>query len=487
MERSQVQRSDQRLAWLASVAPSRRAVGCGDSWLTYDQWNRRSREVADWLREHGLTGHAVGLKFKPTEALDFVAAYVGVHAAGCTAIPLNTRLTDRDHRDQLTEAGAACLLTAAGAELLARPDSPNAGLIDITGGQLADIVFTSGTTSAAKGTLISHASLWGSAVSTAEYVYGGLPQAGQLVDGTLLTTFPVYSSMSTESVINVGLYAGVAQYFLADVDASTFTDRLEELDARIVLVPPAVLALWRNTTPCAPARPTHYVTAGAPVPTDLAAWLLDLVKPAATLVNFWGMTEGGIMIAVDEEISQHAGAIGRPLGDCKIQILAEDGTSADRGELWVSDPDVDPRQGYLNRPEASAHTFHPGWIRTGDIVHIEDGVVCLEGRVQEWINRGGYKFLPVEVEDVVSSVDGVLDSAALAIDHDVLGEDVTLCVLVAADASRDVVEARIRSVLEDNLADFKRPRTMHFFSSFPRNANGKTDRRALHEQLIETG
>jgi long-chain acyl-CoA synthetase len=141
--------------------------------------------------------------------------------------------------------------------------------------------------------------------------------------------------------------------------------------------------------------------------------------------------------------------------------------------------------GYLNRPEATAQTLDGGWLRTGDVVAVEDGVICLRGRRSEWIVRGGYHIYPSEVEGPALATSGVVGAAAVGIPHPVLGEDVVLCVETRPGANRAQIEMSVRAKLSNEIADFKAPRRIEFVDALPRNALGKVNRSELSRFLLD--
>lgn len=468
-----------------------RAIGCDGRWLTFAQWLERSERLAERLAALGEAGQPVGLRFAPAEAVEFAVAWVACHLAGCTAVPLSSRLPDGERAAQLREAGVRLVLSVAGEEQVAAAGGP--ALRDGVGRPLAAVLFTSGTTQAPKGVLVNHRALERSARACAELIYTGRREHGWEeaaerpldADDTIVTTFPVYSSMSLQGVVNVGLHSGAAQHFLPAFDGATFSARMRELEATVLVAPPAVMALWRQAEPDAVAQARCHVLAGAPMSTDLAAWAVAMCGENSHLVSWYGLTEGGgTMVALDRELADHVGAIGRPIPGEVCRVLDGDGAEAQAGELVFALRPGETMEGYLNRPDLTAATMGAdGWFRTGDLVAVEDGVICLRGRRQEWINRGANKIYPAEIEDVAARVDGVVEAVALGIPHEVLGEDVALCVQVDPGSDADEIVAAIRALLAEEVADYKRPRRIRCTDALPRNANGKVVRAQLREQL----
>jgi len=473
----------------AAERPDDRALGCAGEWLTFGEWAERVRTVAAELTAAGEAGKSVGLLFEREDAIPFLVAYLGSQAAGCTPVPINARLTDSERDAQLEGAGVRVLLSTGGIDRL--NESEGRELLDGEGRPLAVVLYTSGTTQAPKGVMVSHAMLREAAISCTRFVYPGRRDREDLTgrhrdidsEDTIVTTFPVYSSMSIEGVVNVALWSGAAQYYMPKFDGSTFAADLEEADGTIFVAPPAMMALWRqgDEDPRPVAR--AYVMAGAPMSTDLAAWTVDVLDDRSELVSWYGLTEGGgTFVALGRELADHVGAIGKTLPDEVFRIVDDSGEDSNAGELIFSLRDGETMEGYLNRPDLTEAVIgEDGWFRTGDLVEIEDDIVCLRGRRQEWINRGGYKIYPAEIEDLATTVGGVLDAVAVGVHHEVLGEDIGLCVEVASSHDHDEVEAEIRRRVAEDLADYKRPRKIVVTDCLPRNSNGKVVRAETRE------
>jgi oxalate---CoA ligase len=141
-------------------------------------------------------------------------------------------------------------------------------------------------------------------------------------------------------------------------------------------------------------------------------------------------------------------------------------------------------QGYLDDEEANRAAFVDGWFRTGDIGSIDaEGFVTLLGRVKEFINRGGEKISPYEVERALLLHPGVREAAAFAVPHPRLGQNLAAAVVLNPDAN--TTPAEIKSFLLDHLAPFKVPQQVLVKAEFPKGATGKTLRRELAEEATQ--
>jgi long-chain acyl-CoA synthetase len=180
---------------------------------------------------------------------------------------------------------------------------------------------------------------------------------------------------------------------------------------------------------------------------------------------------------------RRAGTVGLPFPGQDVRILNPDGTTAAagvNGEVQVRGANV--MRGYLGRPEETAKVLVDGWLRTGDLGHLDaDGYLTLAGRSKEMIIRGGENIYPKEIEDVLTSDATVLDAAVIGVPDEKWGEVVVAYVQPEPGQTADA-EALLQHCAR-SLSGYKRPIAVHVMDSLPRNALGKvakTALRALH-------
>jgi len=146
------------------------------------------------------------------------------------------------------------------------------------------------------------------------------------------------------------------------------------------------------------------------------------------------------------------------------------------GEIRVKGPGI--MLGYLNKPQDTAERLQEGWVYTGDLGYkLDDGSLVLSGRKTEFINVAGLKIAPLEIETVLNSFSGVIDSAAIGIANNLYGEVVKAFVQLKPDVN--VSERDLTKYCSEKLAGFKVPKSITFIETFPRNNLGKIDKKAL--------
>ncbi|MEN3792719.1 AMP-binding protein [Fulvimarina sp. MAC3] len=177
--------------------------------------------------------------------------------------------------------------------------------------------------------------------------------------------------------------------------------------------------------------------------------------------------------------TKYTGTVGLPLPGTEMAILSEDGEKlpqGDEGEIAVKGPQV--MAGYWERPDETAKVMTAdGFFRTGDIgVMDENGWFRIVDRKKDMINVSGFNVYPNEIEDVVASMPGIVEAAAVAIPDENSGEAVKL-VVVREDPTID--EEAVKAYCRENLTGYKRPRVVEFRDELPKTNVGKVLRREL--------
>ena len=173
------------------------------------------------------------------------------------------------------------------------------------------------------------------------------------------------------------------------------------------------------------------------------------------------------------------GTIGLPLPSTEIAIRDEDGNDlplGEVGEICIKGPQV--MTGYWNRPDETAKVMMGDWLRTGDIGRLDaNGYVFIEDRKKDMILVSGFNVYPNEIEDVVATLPGVLEVAAVGVPDDKSGEAVKLFVVRKDGVAVD--EEDLMRYCRDNFTGYKRPKYIEFRDELPKTNVGKILRREL--------
>jgi acyl-CoA synthetase (AMP-forming)/AMP-acid ligase II len=411
-----------------------------------------------------------------TASLETVAAVVGGILAGVPVVPLPPDSGPDERAHILRDSGASLILAGGDAEradgeppLLPVDALPHDGDArdDAPGDATALILYTSGTTGAPKGVLISRSAIAAGLDALAEawdwtpgdVLVHGLPlfHVHGLVLG-VLGALRVGSPLVHTGRPKPGLYAAAAKN-----DAGSLFFGVPTVWSRTAADPSTAEAL----------RGARLLVSGsAPLPVPVFERLSGLTGHRP--VERYGMTETLITLSARAGGDRRPGYVGTPLPGVETRLAAEDGSPVPPdgetpGELHVRAPLL--FKGYLNRPEATATSFTPdGWFRTGDIATIgPDGWHRIVGRAStDLIKSGGYRIGAGEIENALLAHPAVREAAVIGTPHDDLGEQVTAYVVAEGAGEKQLID-----FVAERLSAHKRPRVVHLVDALPRNAMGK--------------
>lgn len=200
----------------------------------------------------------------------------------------------------------------------------------------------------------------------------------------------------------------------------------------------------------------------------------------------YGMTETSPVATVNPIDAVQLGTIGIPVPSTLCKIIDEDGNElpfGERGELCVKGPQV--MKGYWQREEATAEILDAeGWLKTGDIAVIqEDGFLRIVDRKKDMILVSGFNVYPNELEDVMATLPGVLQCAAIGVPDEKSGEAIKVFLVKAPDAQ--LTEDQVKAHMRENLTAYKVPRLVEFRDALPTTNVGKILRRELRDEELK--
>jgi len=481
--------------------------------MTYAQWEAESNRLARALAARGVAkGDRVSLYLRAEEGLRFMVAYSAVHKAGAVAVPTNTRLADAELERLLGHAEVRVILTdpelsplahevaalLPGAQhVLVAPatgetDDPpwswetvasghDAGTfqVELGGDDLADILYTSGTTGLPKGVAIRHRNV---------ALIPGAPNPSYSGQHWLHAS-PLFTFAGIGFIYNP-MQLGLAGVYQPRFDAGRWIEVVEELRPQFVfLVPSMAQLLVAHPAFARAALGSILICAigSAPLaPATLRA--LQERMPEASVSNSYGMTEAGpayCSMPKGESLNR-IGSVGQPVAPLEVRIVDEDGADVPTGETGEALLRMAGRQReYYRNPEATAGAWKDGWLYTGDLARLdEDGYLYIVGRKKDVIIRGGNNIHAMDVEAVLHDHPDVVEAAVVGVPHAVLGEDVAAVVVLAAGAS--VTPEELREHCANALADYKVPRRIEVAAELPRNATGKVLKNQLRDRLVQS-
>jgi len=479
------------------------ALRQGTTRLTFAELDDRAGRYASGLAAAGVTrGDRVLVLLRNSVRL--FEMLIGAARVGAVTVPVNSKLSDRELRDVADDAGAVVVIGER--ELLDRlPVGPgerfrlgvgveyDSWLAQHDGrpaapGTPSDVVlqiYTSGTSGRPKGVLLTDGNL-------AAKVTGVVDRWGLDATSTSLLATPLFH-VGALSWGLVGLAAGATTVLADDARPATIARHLTDDGVTHAFLVPAMLgALAREVGPVPNAFATlrTVVYGGSPIS--------DAERRAATTVlgpvlrQVYGMTETtGGFTELDPDPGRadgdpRSGSAGRayPWVDVEIHDPVTDARLAvgEVGEVWTRS--AQNCAGYKGMRLATEELLHDGWLRTGDLGHLDaDGFLYVTGRLKDMIITGGENVYPSEVEHVLRLDPAVADVVVIGEPDETWGETV-VAVVVLEGAARRTPESIIEAT-RGELAGYKRPRRVHIVDELPRNASGKVATGVLRAQLSE--
>ncbi|UGY17687.1 class I adenylate-forming enzyme family protein [Bradyrhizobium septentrionale] len=370
------------------------------------------------------------------------------------------------------------------ADLLAAP-APAVRAPELSEEDVAVILYTSGTTGRPKGAQLTHLGIIHSALSFARC--HGLSATDRALVAVPLSHVTGLVGVALSSMIVGGCVVLMRQAFktadflaLASREGITYSILVPTIYTLCVMsseLEAYDLSAWRIGC-----------FGGAPMPIATIEMLAEKL-PHLQLLNAYGATEttSPSTIMPRAQWRHHIDSVGITVPCGQIKVVDDDGREVPRGtpgELWIAGPMVVP--GYWRRPDANESEFVDGFWRSGDIGAMDtDGFVRVFDRKKDMINRGGFKVFSAEVENVLCSLDGVLECAIVGRADPVLGERVHAVVVIAEGSA--LAEVTVKKFCAERLSDYKVPETITLRTlPLPRNANGKILKSELRENKTTT-
>lgn len=352
-------------------------------------------------------------------------------------------------------------------------------------GDTALLQYTSGTTGAPKGAVLSHRNLRANAMQGRAWV-PGLREGDEVFYGVL----PLFHAYGMTLCLTFAMSMGARLVLFPKFDVDlVFAAAKHSPPTFLPAVPPIYDALARaaETRGTAPLRGIRFAISGA------------MALPTATvdrwegvtgglLVEGYGMTESSpVAIGNPMGPTRRPGTVGVPFPSTEIRVVdpeqpTEDRPAGEEGELLLRGPQV--FEGYWRRPSETAETLLPGgWLRTGDIVRVsDDGFVTIVDRRKELIITGGFNVSPSEVEGVLLGHPDVRGAAVVGLPRESGGEEVAAAVELREGAVFDA--GAMRDFCRESLTPYKVPRRVVEVDELPRSLIGKVLRRQVREELL---
>ncbi len=467
---------------------------------TYGDMLDLSGRIANVLVGLGvLPGDRVAVQVE--KSVEALMLYFACLRAGAAYLPLNTAYTlaeldyfiaDAEPRlivctpaaaasvGKLAEARDAIVETLderGGGSMMDKAARTGAAFADVarSAGDLAAILYTSGTTGRSKGAMLTHDNLLSNALTLKDY--WRFTPADRLIHA-----LPIFHTHGLFVATNTVLVAGASMLFLPKFDPDAVLALMGRATT-MMGVPTFYVRLLQHPglTREAAAGMRLFISGSAPLLADTHRSFRE--RTGHAILERYGMTETGMNTSNPYDGERTAGTVGFPLPGVELRVVdQETGGELPRnapGMVEVRGPNV--FKGYWRMPDKTRAEFRDdGFFITGDLGLIDErGYVSIVGRSKDLVISGGYNVYPKEVEAEIDRLPGVVESAVIGLPHPDLGEGVTAIVVGVRGVEID--EKTVIAALDGRLARYKQPRRVIFVADLPRNTMGKVQKKVLRD------
>ncbi|HTH79191.1 MAG TPA: malonyl-CoA synthase [Ramlibacter sp.] len=346
-------------------------------------------------------------------------------------------------------------------------------------GDIAAILYTSGTTGRSKGAMLTHGNLLSNAMVLKDYWHWRTPQQGGDV---LIHALPIFHVHGLFVAIHGALLNGSKMIWLAKFDPKLVIEAMPRATMFMGVPTLYVRMLAEPTlTRAAVKNMRLFISGSAPLLVETFTEWQE--RTGHTILERYGMSETVMLTSNPYDGERRGGTVGFPLPGVGVRVRDEQGNAVRAGEIGgiqVKGPNI--FKGYWRMPEKTAEEFtSDGWFKTGDVGKIDErGYVTIVGRSKDLIISGGYNVYPAEIEGYINEMPGVAESAVVGVPHPDFGE-VGVAIVIAKLGAHVEGEAIIAK-LKSQLANFKIPKKCFVAQQLPRNTMGKVQKNLLREE-----
>jgi len=505
---------DMNLGFLLEISaqryPNREALVFKDKRISYQELDNIVSQKANALMDLGLKkgDHVATLFTARTEIIELIFA---IWRIGAVIVPLNIRLAPPELVYIVDNSDATVLVFEDKFEKIVRKIQPSVPKVkkllcsgknpsedfidfeatsmtkstqlpkvDVNESDIASIIYTSGTTGKPKGVVHSHRRwLW----TVTHYHTGNSPEEYH----RLLTIFPFFHQAAFAFTCGmIGL--GNTMVLLEKFNPVEFLETIEKEKITFLVNPPTA---W-NMVLRVPNLEKYDVSSATMVFSGSERMPLDTLEklkklfPGVSIGDGYGMTESSTVSGRPEGyMDSKSLSVGIPQKFWKVRIINEEGKNCapnEVGEIILSGPCI--MEGYYKMPEKTAETIRDGWLYTSDMGYTdEDGFLYIVERKSNMIKSGGENIYPKEVENVLFKHPKIQEAAVFGLPDPTYIQKV--CAAIVVKPGEELTAEEVIDFVKENIASFKKPKSVFFMESLPKNAVGKVLRSKLKEMYSE--
>ncbi len=511
------------LSIATAICPDKAAIVFEDKRYTFSQLTERVNCLANGLRKLGISKDD-RVSFLQVNCNQCVETYFAVAKTGAIYLPLNFRAKEKELSYMLNTAEAASLIVGERYipminsirpelkylknlislenkhdDMLYYEDiissSPDDEVTaDIDEDDTTILMYTAGTTGFPKGVMLSHNSF-------SSYVLENVTPADPTSDESNILTVPLYHVAGIQAMM-AAIYGGRTLVMERQFEPEEWMNLVEKEKANRAMMVPTMLKqlLDHPNFKKHDLSSLRVITYGAaPMPLPVIRQALEEF-PGVSFINAFGQTETAstitalgpedhVLTGTEEEKEKklkRLASIGKPMSDVEMKVVDEEGKTLgpnEVGEILARGPRV--MSGYWKDEEKTKKTIDKdGWVHTGDVGYVDDdGYYFLAGRSSDMIIRAGENISPEELENVMRDHPKVEDVAVIGVPDETWGEEPRAVVI--PKKGEKPTEEEIMEYCRQNLASFKRPRSVVFVDDLPRNPMGKLIKREIREKYGE--
>ncbi len=476
----------------AQENPNKMALAVLDECVTYKELWEYVKCLATYMKSHFHIKKGDYVVIRSSQTMEHIIVYLAIHLSGAIAILLEKDVPRQTLEDIIKQTSSSLLfswqaetvydmifvycLSNLKKDLIEMCDTIHLEKwIDFPRAtDMADVIFTTGTTGHSKGVMLSHGNL----CATAENLIYGFEMKKS---DCMVVVGPLNHANSIRKVYTAIIVGSSVVVLNGMSSIKNFFVALEKYPVNSLCLPPSAVQVLIQVSGYKLSEYNNQIeyveNSTAPMPENLRKKMIEML-PNSRLYNGYGSSEAGSIVIYDyNHIKKKAGCIGKPSYNAKLFFVDEKGNrinaSRESPGLIACDGKVN-MQGYLGDEKLTRQVLRDGCVYTNDIGYLDkDGFVYLVGRKDDVINLGGLKISPTEVEEIVEQYKNVRESLLIEVSDSLLGTYLKL--LVVPIGSLETQE--LMKYLRENLEYYKVPRVIECVKEISHTYNGKKDRK----------
>jgi long-chain acyl-CoA synthetase len=485
--------------------PDKTAVTFKESRLTYQEFSIRVKKLVSALLNLGVK-KGDRIPVLQDNCHQYIELYFAIPEIGAVIVPLNYRLGKRELLHILNDITPKVMFVGKDfldvidlikpelktsisnyicvegphrgmesyEDLLTNSSETEAGC-EIDEGDVALQIYTSGTTGRPKGAMLTHRNVVSNTITATL-------ERRRFENDIYLGVVPVFH-VAVENVLQM-LYVGGRVILLKQFDSKTVLEMIEKEKVTFITLVPAMINFLLDDPDIGKydlSSLSLLFYGASPMPVDRLKKAIEVFK--CDFMQTFGQTEASPMISIlqpkdhivdgSEGEMEKLASCGREAFNVEVKIVDEDDkevATGEVGEIAVRGHNV--MKGYWNMPEETAKTLRNGWLHTGDMGRMDDeGYIYIVDRKKDMIISGGENIYPKEIEEVLYTHPSILEAAVIGVPDEKWGEAVKAVVVLKE--GKKATEEEIIEFCKENLASYKKPKSVDFVETLPRTPSGK--------------